>query len=259
MEQQQIIKTKYSQLPISKMNDVDLLLNIQASLFRIHVITGWKLPANEAYQNVLEDQFTKKLQEEYPHFNVNEIELAFRKYSGLVKKEWGTDLNLILIEFVLNKYDKARIEASEIEHNLLPDPPKKEKPTDEQILSIKRETVEVCYQEFLKGKQSIALMPHDAIATLALDGYCEFNLYERFRPQAFQRVVAQLKNEIEELRIKKRVALIQEKQVVIEHLSIGDEIVERMAKKMALVYFFSEYQKQGIRNIYVKEVEGEFE
>jgi hypothetical protein len=128
----------------------------------------------------------------------------------------------------------------------------KEKPTDEQLLSIKRENIEICYQGFLKGKQAIALMPYDAIATLALDGYCEFELYKSFLTHALNKCQKQLQTEIEDLKFKRRTAMAEEKEIEMTNLSVGDTIVEIMAKKMALVYFFSRAQEEKLENIYTK-------
>jgi hypothetical protein len=227
-----------------------LLLHTQGLMLKIHVITGWKISATEALQNILEDQLQKKLKEDYSNYNVAEIELAFRKY-GTKTKDWGKDMNLSLIDTVMTEYAKLRNEVSCVEERMLK-APEREKPTDEQIMSMKRETIEVCYQSFLTGKQAIILMPYDAIATLALDDLCEFNLYENFRTHAFHFMQRHISNEIEDYKLKRKMTLVESKEKELANLSVGDEIVERTAKKMALVYFFSEAQKAGLKYIYTK-------
>ena len=230
-------------------------------LFKIHVITGWKLPemvdannpdayAINAKANILEEQFFLKLKEDYGEMNVEEVAYAIRKY-GTQVKDWGKDINLSLIDTVLIKYLQTRIELSKTEERLKREE-ESPKPTDEQIMSMKRETIEVCYQSFLAGKQAISLMPYDAIATLALDDLCEFNLYENFRTHALHFMQRHISNEIEDFKLRRKITLVESKEKELANLSVGDETVERTAKKMALVYFFSEAQKAGLKNIYTK-------
>jgi hypothetical protein len=261
VEERQILELKYAAPKIKTFTDDLLRTHTQLMLFKIHVITGWKLPemvdssnpdayALNAKANILEEQFYLKLKEDYGEMNVEEVAYAIRKF-GTQVKDWGKDINLSLIDTVLIKYLETRVELSDLEMRLKKEA-EKPKPTDEQILSIKRETIEVCYQGFLNGKQSIALIPHDAIATLALDEHCDFTLYENFRTHALHYVQKHLSNEIEDYKLRRKAAMVESTQKELAALSVGDEIVERTAKKMALVYFFSEAQKAGLKNIYTK-------
>ena len=85
------------------MDPEQLVLHAQALLLKIHVITGWRIPENETLLTVLQDQFYKKLIEDYANVNVQEIEYAFRRF-GTAIKDWGKDVNLNLIDTVMVQY-----------------------------------------------------------------------------------------------------------------------------------------------------------
>lgn len=85
-------------------------------LMRIHVITGWQMPANELIL-ILIEEFNKKIIESYPNTNAEEITYAFRNKSGDIK-EWGKSLNISLIDEVMLPYLEKRFEISRIEENI---------------------------------------------------------------------------------------------------------------------------------------------
>lgn len=87
----------------------------KAAIIKIHVITGWVVPANELL-TVLIDQFEKALVEKYPAINPDEIEYAFRTY-GTTVKDWGKQMNLSLIDEVLVPYIARRAEVSNLEEH----------------------------------------------------------------------------------------------------------------------------------------------
>ena len=185
-EELKLLSTKYSQPPIRRMDPEQLVLHAQALLLKIHVITGWRIPENETLLTVLQDQFYKKLIEDYANVNVQEIEYAFRRF-GTAIKDWGKDVNLNLIDTVMVQYLAERKSVSDMEENLK-QLPEKPKPTDEQILSLSRENIEFKYQQFLQGKTSFTILPETGLATLALDGYCDFNIQEDFVQKAIENI-----------------------------------------------------------------------
>lgn len=118
-------------------------------LIKIHVITGWTVPTGEIL-TVLIDQFQKKLLEDYPDMNVDEIEFAFRQ-NGTVVKDWGKAMNLALIDQVLIPYRAERMRLSnEYEERNVPPPPQVIL-TDDQLDNLHRQDVELFYQRCLKG------------------------------------------------------------------------------------------------------------
>lgn len=250
-DEQKILEVKYASVPIKNLGDPELQLHTQALLLKIHVITGWKLTDNEIKQTILENQLMLKLKEDYGNVNTSEIEFAFRKYGKLVK-EWGKELNLNLIDDVLDEYLKRREDVSAIEERLLK-APEKEKPTDEQLLSEARECIEDYYQKFLQGRlQSFKLLPNYAIAHLALDGYCSFDLYEMFLTKAQELIGKEILSEIEDLKMRRKNLLIADKEMELCDLSVDSNRVINLAKRMALVYFFNEAKKSGLKQLYEK-------
>lgn len=121
-----------------------------ALLLKIHVITGWVIPEKELL-SILIDQFQKKLIENYPDMNVDEIEFAFRQ-SGTTVKDWGKAMNLSLIDEVLIPYlDQRKTLSHTLEERKAPPPPQTIL-TDQQLDDLHRGDVEAFYQRCLSGK-----------------------------------------------------------------------------------------------------------
>lgn len=102
------------------MDPDEIYVHSQALLLKIHVITGWVIPAKDL-MIVLLDQFNKKLKESYDIVNPDEIEYAFRAY-GTTVKDWGKQMNLSLIDEVMIPYLNARNEVSKIEEQVKSQP-----------------------------------------------------------------------------------------------------------------------------------------
>ena len=113
---QKMIERKYQSQPFSRMNDRELELSCAGLLFRIAIITGWKMYDDEHDQNILHEQFMLKLKESYSNVNATEIEYAFR---NSFVKDWGKSLNLALIDEVMQPYLSQRSEASRLEEQVM--------------------------------------------------------------------------------------------------------------------------------------------
>jgi hypothetical protein len=97
------------------MTDMNLIFDhVAALIFKIHIITGWEVPASTAFLNTLQDQLRKKLLEEHRDMNPDEIEYAFRNFGSRVNN-WGKAMNLALVDEVLNHYKVYRSEVSHLE------------------------------------------------------------------------------------------------------------------------------------------------
>lgn len=92
-------------------------LHVQTTLFRINAITGWKVDANQTYQNILEEEFEKYLIENHSDLNFQEIPYAVRNY-GLEIKDWGKSMNVSLLNQPIALYRGRRIELSDLESRL---------------------------------------------------------------------------------------------------------------------------------------------
>lgn len=151
-EDNKLIELKYAAPKIGTLSTNDLFTQSKALLLRIHVITGWTLPTGEIL-NILIDQFRKKLMEDYPSLNAEEIEYAFR-HSGTSVEDFGKEFNLNLIDKVLWPYEIKRRRLSEEEERKQPPPPKK--PYDpEEVLNQYRYDIETAFQAIRKGYRPI--------------------------------------------------------------------------------------------------------
>ena len=114
-EEAQILRVKYGATRFRNMSEEQIDLWGDAMLLKIAVITGWTLPS-EHLQNILLDQFKKKMQESYADCNAEEVEYAFRNFGHFVK-DWGKQINLNLIDEVMRPYlEKRRLQSVVEEH-----------------------------------------------------------------------------------------------------------------------------------------------
>jgi len=228
-----------------------LVLHAQALLLKIHVITGWRIPENETLLAILQDQFYKKLVEDYWMVNVQEIEYAFRRF-GTTIKDWGKDVNLNLIDTVLIQYLAERKSVSDIEEQIK-QLPEKPKPSTEQVLSLTREYVEFKYQQFLTGKTSFNILPENGLATLAVDGFCDFNLKDDFVEKAMENIKKEKETLIAEYKSQGKLNLAANERKDIAELTTESASVIILSKKMALMYCFFRFKEAGYKNIYVED------
>jgi len=151
-DEDKLIELKYSAPKIGSLSKNDVFVQSKALLLKIHVITGWTLPTGEIL-NILIDQFQKKLVEDYPSLNVEEVEYAFR-HSGTSVEDFGKEFNLNLIDKVLWPYEVRRREASRHEEQMKP-PPQKKTYDPEEVLNQYRYDIETAFQAIRKGYKPI--------------------------------------------------------------------------------------------------------
>lgn len=109
-----MLAVKYQSKRFGEYDSEDLKNHSMALLFRIHTITGWKLPDDEFFLNALVSEFEKFLIERYSDLNPDEISYAFRNYGpGVI--DWGKSMNLFLIDEPISKYLSVRKCLSDIE------------------------------------------------------------------------------------------------------------------------------------------------
>lgn len=134
------------------MNDAEILTNVAEVLLRIHVITGWSLPNDEAYMKILVEEFMLKLKEDFDCLNFVEVVYAFRK-NGLGIKDWGKNMNLDIVCNVLSFYSDERITASFEEEKISGSKELKQVLyTDEEINNQRRGHIEAAYQCMRNGR-----------------------------------------------------------------------------------------------------------
>lgn len=112
-----MIELKYSAKRFGIMSEEERKLSSFNILAKISAITGWTVPASEIMLDILVDQLSKKLSENYSNLNVEEIEYAFRN-KGIEVKDWGKSLSLTLLDEVLLPYLENRFELSRLEESV---------------------------------------------------------------------------------------------------------------------------------------------
>lgn len=147
-EETRMILLKYSAKKICELSESELYLQVKKMLLQIYVITGWAIPSGDI-KKILEDQFQKKLLENYSLLNTEEIIYAFRQ-TGTGIEDWGKEMNLNLVDKVLKPYLVSREEISEKEEKKVP-PPAQKIYTDEEILNQRRAEIEIAYQALRQG------------------------------------------------------------------------------------------------------------
>lgn len=166
-----IFDLKYSAPAFSAMTLLALLKGVRIMFYKVHVVTGWHIPDDPNHMQVLEDQFCKKLLEDYRTLNFQEIEFAFRHYGGDIQ-EWGKSFNLSLFSQVVACYQARRNQVSLLEDRAEPLllEEKKDLSPQEWI-----EWIEETKKEFLYGGRPVNMLPSvlydylDKIGTIHLD------------------------------------------------------------------------------------------
>jgi hypothetical protein len=213
---------------------MELLTETQLLIFKVAVITGWTLPNDESYMQVLVDQFAKKLREDYPYLNSDEIEHAFRK-SGTTTKDWGKAFNLSLIDQVLIPYVNARNDVNEFVSRMHVEESKQ--------LTYEGDWKKVCevyYQDYLKGSFNIKLFPAQMYDEFVNSNMMEHDVYTVLLKEAFyvlidkQPETLQEAKELNELKAEK----YKHPQVI------------RVAKALGTALLFHEAKARGMKNLF---------
>jgi len=155
-EEAQVLTVKYQSKPFSRMSPAEMEMAANTLLLKVHVITGWTIPADEIMLLFI-DQFKKKAIESYSLVNPDEIEFAFRKY-GVGVKDWGKSMNLSLIDEVMQPYLELRSEISRFEEsktNSMPIALPESKMTDDQMF----EWIKEVGQKYQSGQYSYRMIP----------------------------------------------------------------------------------------------------
>lgn len=142
-----MLAVKYAAPKFGAMDDATLSLHLKALLLKVHVITGWPIPASDALYTILLDQFRKHLSETYSELNPEEVEYAFRT-RGTGVEDWGKQMNLNLIDKVLAPYLRDRYRLSETEAQMKQ---KDDGYCNAVSLNFRREEIEKSYQLYLRG------------------------------------------------------------------------------------------------------------
>lgn len=244
-----MLAVKYAAKPIRDVPADQLAKEAKALIGRIHVISGWNVPDDKYFLQILTNEFTKLLAESYKDLNVEEIAYAVRNY-GLDVKDWGKNMNLSLIDKPISEYRRVRQCLSEVEERKKPVADIAYKPTAQELMNMRRQVVEERYQAFLQGNSSFVMQPVDGVETLAMDRFCEADMHTGFLQNAMKQAKQDLGKERENLLLQNNTAYADAKLQEMNAITEQSEKVVILAKKMALVYCFLQFQKAGFTKIY---------
>lgn len=155
-DENRILELKYKSKRFGVMTEKEIKIAAHAILIKIHVITGWVVPVDETFLDILLDQFMKKMVESYGNVNMDEIEYAFRQF-GTEVKDWGKSMNLSLIDEVMVPYLEMRRTVSKIEEQ------KKTKVIEAPKEEMSEQTYQDWYKstakDFAEGKIQLEFLP----------------------------------------------------------------------------------------------------
>lgn len=173
-----IIELKYASKNFGLMSPDELSIAVKKMLLKISVITGWILPERE-FMDILLEEFTLKILEDYFGVNLDEVAHAFRCNSGV--KDWGKNLNINLFDEVMIPYINKRFELSKVEESVKTVPEQKIY-TDDQILNQRREEIELAFQAMKRGRMPIIHVYFHKV--LQVDGLITEETIEEFLTKA---------------------------------------------------------------------------
>lgn len=233
-EEKKVFELQFKKPVFERYGDLELQTEVQLLLFKLSVITGWKLPEDESYLTVLVDQFVKKIREDYQHLNAEEVEHAFRKNTQI--KDWGKAFNLSLIDQVFIPYTHERREIKEFVERL---------PENYTLLTMPADWKELCelnYQQFLTGDYKLDLWPWEMYDEFVRCEMMATDAYEDYLTAAYKSIISKECATNDE----------REKMLEIKTQFLNHPQVIEGAKRLAVVKLYIHAKKQGFKNLFVK-------
>ena len=171
----EILKVKYSSKFFSSHTENEQEILVINLMMHISFITGWVMPTGEMMK-IAQEELIKKINEDYPNLNINEIKFAFRSY-GTQVEDWGKAFNLNLFDKVLPNYLEDRIVASDIELRIKSKPPVQTILSKDELDNEARQRAVDFYTRIKRGK--ISDIPTDVANILMQDFEVDYsNLVE---------------------------------------------------------------------------------
>lgn len=233
-EENQILRAKYGATRFRNMTEEQIDVFGDAMLLKISVITGWMLPT-ETLQNLLVDQFKKKMLESYAECNAEEVEYAFRNY-GYQVKDWGKQMNLNLIDEVMRPYLQKRREQSFAEERVAELPASTTKPESLSDFAMLRWLAREI--QFIKTGKPMEFVPQELYDYLDKRGAIKATNDEKY--EYLRKAVVRFGGELAKEATNSKLALER-----YEHFKLMTEIgclygseaerVKRLAKKLLFV------------------------
>jgi hypothetical protein len=171
----------------------ELLTACTALLFRIQAVTGWKVPDSELFENVLISEMCEFLKEGYSDMNLDEVAFAIRNYSSSVK-EWGKNLNLVIIGECLNAYLKERRDVSEAERREVEKSKHTAEIENKPITANWSEVWEYLKEQAKKGRLEFLIIPEPIYGWLLENEMLELSVEDK--KDAFLKAAEKYKSEL---------------------------------------------------------------
>jgi hypothetical protein len=227
------------------MDDLEVVGTLQGLLFRVKVVTGWRLPELPEERRVLYSELALHLQQKWATFNQEEVMYAIRNFSGT---DWGKDVNVQLLDEALQHYADLRKELSKMEEQ------KSFKPVALLQGAVDwKEVIEMDYQHFLAGQLNIHLMPHQAYDECVSIGYIAEDTYEDFLEDSRNKLIATETGKREIALLNRNTKEAAECAARIDGYKSGNEMVGFFAKRLCVKFFFGQAKKMNVKNLFIKE------
>lgn len=214
---------------------MELITEVQLLIYKISVITGWKVPESQDFLTVLVEQFFKKIREDFAHLNSEEVEHAFRQNTQV--KDWGKSFNLALVDEVLIPYMAKRREIKEFVERL---------PKQEKLLPMQadwKELVDLNYQQFLTGTYKMEVWPWQMYDECVKAGYIESAAYEDFLGRALNLIKLTTPENNQQA----------EKRKEIINAGINHPQVIEMAKRLSIKLLYITAKNKNYTHLFEKE------
>lgn len=234
-DEYQVFEAGRKSAPFSRYGDLELQTAVELLIYKITVLTGWKLPAESIYTDELTRQFVCKIKEDYQHLNTDEVQLAFRKYGATVE-DWGNAFNLSLIVKVLDQYAKEKAHVADfVERKAV-----EYKPETRQ--ADWKELCELNYQQFLTGTYHIELWPWQLYDEFVNCNMMASDVYEDFLKPAYYLLISKPCSNAAENSMR---------QEIKEQCGKHSAVIE-MAKRMAVELLYQTAKDNGFKNLFQK-------
>lgn len=243
-EENKVFELQHAKPVFGRYGDIELLTEVQLLLFKLSVITGWKLPEDESYLTVLVDQFVKKIKEDYSVLNTEEVEHAFRKNTQV--KDWGKAFNLSLIDQVLIPYINQRREIKEFVERL---------PQTERLLPMQADWKELCemnYQQYLTGNYNVDLWPWQMYDEFVKCGMMEESVFEDYKSKSKKLLESKIRLNIFMSTSAKEKNEYQQHLLKLEDGEY-DYRIDQDAKKKAIEVLYQTAKENNYTQLFIKE------
>ncbi len=248
-EEQEIQKVQDADFPVQFIREEEFKIKSGALLYTIHVITGWKMPEEQAHLSILRTQFEKKILEEYGSLNTQEIEYAFRSIGAGIE-DYGKVFNLNLMDKVLQPYIHRRAQVREFASKQRQELPEYVSYTPADW----KENCEQCYQDFIAGQVNIQSWPWQLYDEFVRSGMMEDVFYKNLIGNAKVRLIGAIGGQKIKAETMGQAVNAAELQARLEAISNGTSPeVEYMAKRMSVLYLYQQAKKAGMQNLFVKD------